>query len=78
MEKEGIIVEVAMQYNDSYNENIFTFANNINTREGGTHLIGFKSALTRTSNSYALSKGIIKEGKKAYRAMISEKASLPS
>lgn len=65
MEKEGIIVEVAMQYNDSYNENIFTFANNINTREGGTHLIGFKSALTRTSNSYALSKGIIKEGKES-------------
>jgi DNA gyrase subunit B len=65
MEKDGIIVEVAMQYNDSYNENIFTFANNINTREGGTHLIGFKSALTRTSNSYALSKGIIKEGKES-------------
>src|ERR1700690_1538285 len=65
MEKEGIIVEVAMQYNDSYNENIFTFANNINTREGGTHLIGFKSALTRTSNSYPLPKGIIKEGKES-------------
>ena len=65
MEKDGIIVEVAMQYNDSYNENIFTFANNINTREGGTHLIGFKSALTRTSNSYALAKGIIKEGKES-------------
>ncbi|MGO9951819.1 MAG: DNA topoisomerase (ATP-hydrolyzing) subunit B [Dissulfurispiraceae bacterium] len=65
MEKEGIIVEVAMQYNDSYNETIYTFANNINTREGGTHLIGFKSALTRTSNSYALSKGIIKEGKES-------------
>ena len=65
MEKDGITVEVAMQYNDSYNENIFTFANNINTREGGTHLVGFKSALTRTSNSYALSKGIIKEGKES-------------
>jgi DNA gyrase subunit B len=64
-EKDGITVEVAMQYNDSYNENIYTFANNINTREGGTHLVGFKSALTRTSNSYALSKGIIKEGKES-------------
>jgi DNA gyrase subunit B len=65
MEKDGITVEIAMQYNDSYNENIFTFANNINTREGGTHLIGFKSALTRTSNSYATSKGIIKDGKES-------------
>jgi DNA gyrase subunit B len=65
MEKDGITVEIAMQYNDSYNENIFTFANNINTREGGTHLVGFKSALTRTSNAYALSKGIIKEGKES-------------
>ncbi|HSW62291.1 MAG TPA: DNA topoisomerase (ATP-hydrolyzing) subunit B [Dissulfurispiraceae bacterium] len=64
-EKDGISVEMALQYNDGYAENIFTFANNINTREGGTHLIGFKSALTRTSNSYALSKGIIKEGKES-------------
>ncbi|MGO9614631.1 MAG: DNA topoisomerase (ATP-hydrolyzing) subunit B [Dissulfurispiraceae bacterium] len=62
-EKEGIIVEIALQYNDSYAENIYTFANNINTKEGGTHLIGFKSALTRTANSYATSAGIIKEGK---------------
>jgi DNA gyrase subunit B len=64
-EKDGIVVEMALQYNDGYAENIFTFANNINTREGGTHLIGFKSALTRTSNSYALSKSIIKEGKES-------------
>ncbi len=64
-EKEGIIVEIALQYNDSYAENIYTFANNINTREGGTHLIGFKSALTRSANSYATSAGIIKEGKES-------------
>jgi DNA gyrase subunit B len=62
-EKEGIIVEIALQYNDSYTETIYTFANNINTREGGTHLIGFKSALTRTANQYAHSSGIIKNGK---------------
>ncbi|MBI3593224.1 MAG: DNA topoisomerase (ATP-hydrolyzing) subunit B, partial [Nitrospirae bacterium] len=64
-EKEGIIAEIALQYNDGYSENIYTFANNINTREGGSHLVGFKSALTRTSNSYALSSGIIKEGKES-------------
>ncbi|MBI1883236.1 MAG: DNA topoisomerase (ATP-hydrolyzing) subunit B [Chlamydiae bacterium] len=51
-EKEGFIVEVAMQYNDGYSENIFSYANNINTIEGGTHLSGFKSALTRTINQY--------------------------
>ncbi|MBL7054494.1 DNA topoisomerase (ATP-hydrolyzing) subunit B [Candidatus Woesearchaeota archaeon] len=52
-EKNGMIVEIAMQYNDSYQENVFTFANNINTVEGGTHLAGFKTALTRSMNSYA-------------------------
>jgi DNA gyrase subunit B len=62
-EKDGISAEVALQYNDGYAETIFTFANNINTKEGGTHLIGFKSALTRTANSYASSSGIIKGGK---------------
>jgi DNA gyrase subunit B len=62
-EKDGIVAEVALQYNDSYAETIYTFANNINTREGGTHLIGFKSALTRTANSYASSSGILKNGK---------------
>lgn len=51
--KEDIDIEVALEYNDSYLENIFTFANTINTHEGGTHLIGFKSALTRTLNDYA-------------------------
>ncbi|MDH5173757.1 MAG: DNA topoisomerase (ATP-hydrolyzing) subunit B [Elusimicrobiota bacterium] len=51
-EKEGVGVEIALQYNDSYTENIFTFANNINTKEGGTHLIGFKTSLTRVINDY--------------------------
>jgi DNA gyrase subunit B len=60
-EKNGVIAEVALQYNDSYAEQVYTFANNINTREGGTHLVGFKSALTRTVNSYASTMKSIKE-----------------
>ncbi len=55
--KDDVVVEVAMQYNDSYTENIFSFANNINTHEGGTHLSGFRSALTRTINNFASDKG---------------------
>jgi len=51
-EKNSVLIEAAFQYNNSYTENLFTFANNINTREGGTHLIGFKSALTRSINQY--------------------------
>jgi len=51
-QKNKVIVEIAFQYNNSYKENIFSFANNINTKEGGTHLIGFKSALTRSINQY--------------------------
>jgi len=58
--EEGAI-EVAAQYTDTFQENIFTFANNIHTPEGGMHLTGFKSALTRTVNSYARDKGILKE-----------------
>ncbi|MDP2168603.1 MAG: DNA topoisomerase (ATP-hydrolyzing) subunit B [Thermodesulfovibrionales bacterium] len=60
-EKDGVSVEAALQYNDSYAEAIYTFANSINTREGGTHLVGFKSALTRTANSYASSSGALKD-----------------
>lgn len=59
--KENNIVEVAIQYCDTYNENIFTFVNNINTEEGGTHLSGFKQALTRTINDYARKIGMLKE-----------------
>jgi len=51
-EREGVAMELAMQYNDGYNENVFSFVNNINTHEGGTHLTGFKSALTRVINLY--------------------------
>ena len=50
-----------MQYNDGYSETIFSFANNINTHEGGTHLIGFKAALTRSLNSYAQGKDLLKD-----------------
>src|SRR5499426_2318139 len=61
--REGIDLEIALQYNDGYQEQIFTFANNINTHEGGTHLIGFKAALTRTLNSYAVGNNLFKEVK---------------
>ena len=61
IEKPDVILEVALQYNDGYAENLFSFANNINTREGGTHLIGFKAALTRTINSYASTNDLLKK-----------------
>ncbi|MBI9021029.1 MAG: DNA topoisomerase (ATP-hydrolyzing) subunit B [Verrucomicrobia bacterium] len=62
-EKDDVVVEIAMQYSDAYNETIFTFANNINTIEGGTHLSGFRSALTRTVNAYAKTNKLIKDEK---------------
>jgi len=62
-EKDNTPVEIAFQYTDGYSENIFSYVNNINTHEGGTHLVGFKTALTRTLNSYAYKNGLIKEGK---------------
>jgi len=58
----AVEVEAALQYNDQYSENIFTYVNNINTHEGGTHLVGFRSALTRSLNTYAYKNGILKEG----------------
>src|SRR5438105_3028140 len=61
VEKSDLILEVALQYNDGYAENIFAFANNINTREGGTHLVGFKAALTRTINNYANANDLLKK-----------------
>ena len=59
--KDGVYVEVSMQHNDSYIENIYTFVNNINTPEGGTHLTGFKNALTKTFNDYARKNKLLKE-----------------
>jgi len=62
-EREGVSVEVAMQYNDGYQETIFTYANNIKTAEGGTHLVGFRAALTRTINNYATRNNLLKNVK---------------
>jgi DNA gyrase subunit B len=60
-ERDGVVLELAMQWNDGYDERIFTFANNINTHEGGSHLSGLKAALTRTINSYAEKSGAWKD-----------------
>ena len=64
-DKDGVDTEIALQWNDGYSELIFTFANNINTHEGGTHLSGFRSALTRTINSYAVKNNLAKDLKDA-------------
>lgn len=64
-EKNAVIVEVSMQYCDTYSENIFTYVNNINTEEGGTHLSGFRKALTRTINAYARKTNMLKENEDA-------------
>ena len=62
-EKENTPVEISLQYTTVYSDNIFSYVNNINTHEGGTHLVGFKTALTRTLNSYAYKNGLIKDSK---------------
>src|SRR5205823_8677505 len=59
--REGVVVEGAIQYDDGYNDNTFSFVNNINTHEGGTHLTGFRSALTRTINEWAKKDGLLKK-----------------
>ncbi|MGE5359163.1 MAG: DNA topoisomerase (ATP-hydrolyzing) subunit B [Bacteroidales bacterium] len=64
-EKDGIDAEIALQWNDSYTETIYTFANNINTHEGGTHLSGFRAALTRTVNTYASKNNLAKDLKES-------------
>jgi DNA gyrase subunit B len=65
--REDCFVEVALQYNDTYAENIFSFANSINTTEGGTHMIGFRSALTRVFNNYAVNNKILKDSKESLK-----------
>lgn len=62
-EKGGVEMEIAVQYNDSYDEKVFSFANNINTHEGGSHLVGFRAALTRTMNNYVAANNLLKNVK---------------
>ena len=63
-EREGVLVEIALQHNDEYNEIVYTFVNNINTADGGTHLVGFRSALTKTVNDYGRKFGLLKDNDK--------------
>ena len=63
--REDVDIDIALQYNDGYTETVFSYVNNINTREGGTHLSGFRAALTRTLNSYAVSNNLFKKNAKA-------------
>ena len=63
--RDGVEIEIALQWNEGYAENVYAFANNINTIEGGTHLVGFKSALTRTINAYGVANGILKKDDEA-------------
>jgi DNA gyrase subunit B len=63
--REDVDIDIALQYNDGYTESVFSYVNNINTREGGTHLSGFRAALTRTLNSYAASNNLFKKNAKA-------------
>jgi len=64
-ERDGVETQIALQWNEGYSESIYPFANNINTIEGGTHLVGFKSALTRTINAYGVANGILKKDDEA-------------
>ena len=71
-EKDGVMLEIALEYNDSYTENIFSYVNNINTIEGGTHFTGFKTALTRTLNFYAVKNNLVKNGKNGSSSLSGE------
>ena len=73
-QRDDMIVEIAMQYTNSYSENVYSFANNINTHEGGTHIIGFKTALTRVANDYIKVNKLSKEDGKAYRRRCKRRA----